>query len=80
MIKVKEIEMLNRCQPDGGLNKPIITETALRQVVGKRNIDDVLTTQKAEVQDEVLRLMASATLTADYSTGIGIIAVGQFLM
>ena len=59
-------------QPDGVTLRDI-TETALRQVVGKRNIDDVLTTQKAEVQDEVLRLMRG--LTADYSTGIEVIAV-----
>ena len=59
-------------EPDGVTLRDI-TETALRQVVGKRNIDDVLTTQKAEVQDEVLLLMRR--LTADYSTGIEVIAV-----
>ncbi|MBL07011.1 MAG: FtsH protease activity modulator HflK [Chloroflexi bacterium] len=59
-------------EPDGVTLRDI-TETALRQVVGKRNIDDVLTTQKAEVQDEVLLLMRG--LTFDYSTGIEVIAV-----
>ncbi|RZP13384.1 MAG: FtsH protease activity modulator HflK [Chloroflexi bacterium] len=59
-------------KPDGVTLRDI-TETALRQVVGKRNIDDVLTTQKAEVQDEVLTKMRQ--LTNDYNTGLEIIAV-----
>jgi len=59
-------------KPDGVTLRDI-TETALRQVVGKRNIDDVLTTQKAEVQDEVLSKMRQ--LTISYNTGIEVIAV-----
>ncbi len=59
-------------KPDGVTLRDI-TETALRQVVGKRNIDDVLTTQKAEVQDEVLSKMRQ--LTTSYNTGIEVIAV-----
>jgi len=59
-------------KPDGVTLRDI-TETALRQVVGKRNIDDVLTTQKAEVQDEVLLIMRQ--LTSNYNTGIEVIAV-----
>jgi len=59
-------------KPDGVTLRDI-TETALRQVVGKRNIDDVLTTQKAEVQDDVLQKMRH--LTVDYDTGLEIIAV-----
>ena len=59
-------------KPDGVTLRDI-TETALRQVVGKRNIDDVLTTQKAEVQDEVLSKMRQ--LTNSYNTGIEVIAV-----
>ena len=39
--------------PDGKTLRDI-TETALRQVVGSRNIDDVLTTEKEQVQAEVL--------------------------
>ena len=58
--------------PDGVTLRDI-TETALRQVVGKRNIDDVLTTQKGEVQDEVLLLMRNLSL--NYDTGLEIIAV-----
>ena len=58
--------------PDGVTLRDI-TETALRQVVGKRNIDDVLTTQKGEVQDEVLLLMRN--LAQNYDTGLEIIAV-----
>ena len=58
--------------PDGVTLRDI-TETALRQVVGKRNIDDVLTTQKGEVQDEVLLLMRN--LSQNYDTGLEIIAV-----
>ncbi len=58
--------------PDGVTLRDIF-ETSLRQVVGKRNIDDVLTTQKGEVQDEVLMLMKK--LTEDYNTGLELIAV-----
>jgi membrane protease subunit HflK len=58
--------------PDGVTLRDI-TETALRQVVGKRKIDDVLTTQKGEVQDEVLLLMKK--LSAQYNTGLELIAV-----
>ena len=58
--------------PDGVTLRDIM-ETSLRQVVGKRNIDDVLTTQKGEVQDEVLMLMKK--LTEDYNTGLELIAV-----
>jgi membrane protease subunit HflK len=59
-------------RPDGVTLRDI-TETSLRQVVGKRNIDDVLTTQKGEVQDEVLLLMKN--LTDNYNTGLELIAV-----
>ena len=59
-------------RPDGVTLRDI-TETSLRQVVGKRNIDDVLTTQKGEVQDEVLLLMKN--LAENYNTGLELIAV-----
>jgi len=59
-------------KPDGVTLRDI-AETAVRQVVGKRNIDDVLTTQKAEVQDEVLTKMRQ--LNSDYNSGLEIIAV-----
>ena len=58
--------------PDGITLRDIF-ETSLRQVVGKRNIDDVLTTQKGEVQDEVLLLMKN--LAENYNTGLELIAV-----
>jgi modulator of FtsH protease HflK len=58
--------------PDGVTLRDIM-ETSLRQVVGKRNIDDVLTTQKGEVQDEVLLLMKN--LAENYNTGLELIAV-----
>jgi membrane protease subunit HflK len=47
-----------------------IAESALRQVVGSRNIDDVLTTEKERVQSDVLNKMRE--LTAFYRTGIDI--------
>ena len=53
--------------PDGKTLRDI-TETALRQVVGSRNIDDVLTTEKEQVQAEVLIKMQQLTL--EYLTGL----------
>jgi membrane protease subunit HflK len=59
-------------RPDGRTLRDI-AETALRQVVGSRNIDDVLTTEKEQVQTEVLLKMRE--LSADYSTGIDVLQV-----
>ena len=50
-----------------------IAETAVRQVVGARNIDDVLTTEKEQVQASVLEKMRQ--LSRDYNTGIDILQV-----
>ena len=50
-----------------------MAETALRQVVGSRNIDDVLTTEKEQVQTEVLLIMRD--LSANYNTGIDVLQV-----
>ena len=50
-----------------------MAETALRQVVGARNIDDVLTTEKEQVQTEVLLKMRE--LSANYNTGIDVLQV-----
>jgi membrane protease subunit HflK len=50
-----------------------MAETALRQVVGARNIDDVLTTEKEQVQTEVLLKMRQ--LSANYNTGIDVLQV-----
>ena len=59
-------------RPDGRTLRDI-AETALRQVVGSRNIDDVLTTEKEQVQTEVLLKMRE--LSADYKTGIDVLQV-----
>ena len=44
------------------------TEAALRQVVGQRSIDDVLTVSREEVQDETFLLLQQ--IMDDYRTGI----------
>lgn len=59
-------------QPDGTTLRDI-AETAVRQVVGARNIDDVLTTEKEQVQTDVLLKMTE--LAGFYNTGIEIIDV-----
>ncbi|MDE0592833.1 MAG: FtsH protease activity modulator HflK [Dehalococcoidia bacterium] len=59
-------------RPDGRTLRDI-AETALRQVVGSRNIDDVLTTEKEQVQTEVLLKMRK--LSTDYKTGIDVLQV-----
>ncbi len=56
-------------QPDGTTLRDI-AETAVRQVVGARNIDDVLTTEKEQVQTDILLKMTE--LTEFYNTGIEI--------
>ncbi len=59
-------------QPDGRTLRDI-AESALRQVVGSRNIDDVLTTEKEQVQTEVLLIMRQ--LTQEYAVGIDVLQV-----
>ncbi len=56
-------------RPDGRTLRDI-AESALRQVVGARNIDDVLTTEKERVQSDVLVKMRE--LADEYKTGIDI--------
>lgn len=56
-----------RGHPDGRTLRDV-TETALREVVGQRAIDDVLTTEKELVQQEALLRMSE--LLARYQTGI----------
>ncbi len=58
--------------PDGETLRDI-AETAVRQVVGARNIDDVLTTEKEQVQASILDKMRE--LTRDYNTGIDVLQV-----
>ena len=59
-------------RPDGSTLRDI-TETAVRQVVGARPIDDVLTTEKERVQTDILLKMIE--LTNDYHTGIEVLSV-----
>ena len=59
-------------QPDGRTLRDI-AESALRQVVGARNIDDVLTTEKEQVQTEVLLIMRQ--LAQEYEAGIDVLQV-----
>ncbi len=59
-------------QPDGETLRDM-AETAVRQVVGARNIDDVLTTEKEQVQASILEKMRE--LSRDYNTGVDILQV-----
>jgi membrane protease subunit HflK len=59
-------------RPDGTTLRDI-AETAVRQIVGARAIDDVLTTEKEQVQTEVLLKMRE--LSDFYATGLDIINV-----
>ena len=68
---VKDIEaFLFRSVDPGGVIIKSAAETSLRQVVGKRDIDDVLTTEKEAVQDETKQLLQ--LLMDLYETGIRI--------
>lgn len=71
---IKDIEFfLFRVIDPTGLTIRDATESALRQVVGSRNIDDVLTTQKEQVQSQTKLLLQS--LLDDYEAGIRILEV-----
>ncbi len=59
-------------RPDGRTLRDI-AESAVRQVVGARNIDDVLTTEKEQVQTDVLLKMRQ--LARQYETGIDVLQV-----
>ena len=56
-------------RPDGRTLRDV-TETALRQVVGSRAIDDVLTVEKEVVQEEVLLKMRE--ILNEYQAGISV--------
>ena len=58
--------------PDGETLRDM-AETAVRQVVGARNIDDVLTTEKEQVQASILEKMRE--LARDYNTGLDVLQV-----
>ena len=64
------VDFLFRVVDPEGITMRDVAETALRQVVGSRPIDDVLTDQKEEVQIETQRLIQS--LLDTYEAGINI--------
>lgn len=49
------------------------TESAMREVIGKRQIDDALTTKKLEIEREVLELLQN--ILDNYKSGIEVILV-----
>ena len=61
--------LYNVTDPDGQTLKDA-TETALRQVIGSRPIDDVLTDKKEDIQAETKLLLQG--LLDDYDTGINV--------
>lgn len=62
LFKVRDIEATTR---------PI--EAALRQVVGKHEIDEILTSGKGQIQDETMELLQR--ITDSYDAGLKIVAV-----
>lgn len=71
---IKDIELfLFRVIDPTGLTIRDATESSLRQVVGSRDIDDVLTTQKEQVQGET-KLLLQELLDA-YETGLRVLEV-----
>ncbi len=68
---IKNIEdyLYKVSDPDGQTIKDV-TETALRQVIGSRPIDDVLTDKKEDIQAETKELLQ--TLLDYYQTGINV--------
>ncbi len=71
---IKDLEQfLFRVRDPEGVVLKSAAETALRQVVGLRDIDDVLTTEKEAVQDETKLLLQD--LLDLYQTGINVTQV-----
>jgi len=68
-----DVERLIRQGAPEGLTLKDATETALRQVVGQRSIDDVLTINKEAVQVDTLHLLQ--TILDGYASGIEILEV-----
>jgi membrane protease subunit HflK len=68
-IKDVEAYLYRVSDPDGQTIKDV-TETALRQVIGSRPIDDVLTDKKEDIQAETKLLLQS--LLDYYGTGINV--------
>jgi membrane protease subunit HflK len=71
-IKDSAAFLFNVVDPDG-ITMRDVAETSLRQVVGARNIDNVLTTGKEDVQAKT-RIQLQGLLDA-YGTGINIVQV-----
>ena len=71
-IKDVEAFLFKSVNPDTIILKGAV-ETAVRQVVGQRNIDDVLTTEKESVQAETKLLLQD--LLDQYDTGINVTEV-----
>ncbi len=73
-FEIKDIEkFLFRAVDPAGNSIKDASESALRQVVGSRNIDDVLTTEKEAVQAETQELLQQ--LLDTYETGIRVAEV-----
>ena len=67
VVTAVEQYLFRSAEPDGAILKSAV-ESALRQVVGQRDIDDVLTVLKEEVQAEAKELLQR--LLDSYQTGI----------
>jgi membrane protease subunit HflK len=63
--------VFNLQNPDGTVR--VVAEAAMREVVGRRNIQNILTTDRAAIEAEVLRL-AQSTLN-QYGAGVTVIRV-----
>ena len=73
-FNIKDIEsFLYRAVDPLGVTLKDATETALRQVVGSRPIDDVLTDKKEDIQAETKILLQN--LLDDYQTGVNVTEV-----
>ena len=71
---IKDLErFLYRAVDPAGVTIKYAAETSLRQVIGSRPIDDVLTDKKEEVQEETRLLLQR--LLDDYETGINVTEV-----
>jgi len=68
----EQIRDVKEGRPDGRTLKDV-SEASLRQVVGQRDIDDVLTTEKAMIEIETKQLIQR--LLDDYGTGLEITQV-----
>ena len=63
--------VFNLQNPDGTVR--VVAESAMREVVGRRNIQNILTTDRAAIEAEVMRL-AQSTLNG-YGAGVTVIRV-----